>query len=152
MCFPCIPRSATPHAPPLPAVSCELPLDFALDKAPNERLDIDRGFNFADTSSRLEDAIRPPRGNTDVLLANESTRPDGGNGVFLQLHLLLQTQGHVCSVVRETDILHPSDLYPGNLNRRADTQASHGGEHRGQVIGTALTKRELAKTDREIPQ
>ena len=48
--------------------------------------------------------------------------------------------------------MHPSDLDPGDLNRGTDTQASHAGEHRGQVIGTTLTNLELAKADREIRQ
>src|SRR5262249_3114762 len=93
-----------------------------------------------------------PRSNTDVFLPNESTRSDGRNRVFLQLYLLLHAQGDDGGIICEIDLLHPSNLDPGNLDRGADTQASHTGEHCNQVIGATLTNRELAQTDGEIRQ
>ena len=148
-------RHVLPYCLPIFYAACPTPfyiLDFSLDKAPNERFDVKRGFDLADPSSRFEELVRPPWSNTDVFLPNQSTRSDGRNGVLLQLDLLLQTQGHDSSIVRELDLLHPADLDPGDLNRRADTQASHAGEYRGQVIGATLSNLELAKTDREIRQ
>ena len=148
----CLPSLYAAYTIPLTLRAGRSLLQFPLDKSPNEGLDVNRRFDLADTSSGGEEPLRPPGSNTDVFLPNKSTRSNGRNSIVLQLHPLLQTQDHDCIIARERDILHPPDLYPSDLDRCADTQAGHAGEHRSQVIGMTATDLELAKTYREIPQ
>ena len=119
---------------------------------PNKRLDVNRRFNLTETSAGCQESLRSSWSNPDVLFPDQSTCADRSNRIFLQLHLLIQTEGDDGGILGKIDILHTPDPDPGDLHGRTHAETGHRGEHRGQIIPIPLAYLELAETHRELRQ
>jgi hypothetical protein len=70
----------------------------------------------------------------------------------LQLHLVINTEGHDGRILGERNTLHSSDLDPSNLDSGTLTETRHGGEHCDEIVGTPSAYLELPETHGKIRQ
>src|SRR5262249_4287607 len=83
---------------------------------------------------------------------NQSAGANRRNRIFLQLYLLIDTEGHGGGIIGQLDILHTPNLDSGNLHGSTLAETCHGREHREEIIGIPAAYLELAETYRKIRQ
>src|SRR5947209_978313 len=125
---------------------------FAEDVLRQQLLEVHGGLHLADLSAGRNNLIRTARTDPHVLLADQTLGLDRRDRVLLQLDALLHAQGHARLIVVEADRVHPADLDPRDLDRRAGLEPAHGREIHGHLVAPGAQERHAPQLDRKIPQ
>src|SRR6266478_7500541 len=133
----------------LPMISVS---DLSEDVLRQEFLEVHGRLHLADLAAGRDDLVRAARTDPHVLLADQTLGLDRRDRVLLQLDALLHAQDHARLVVVEADRVHPTDLDPRDLDRRAGLEPAHGREIHGHPVAPGAQERHAPQLDRKIPQ
>src|SRR6267143_2698046 len=125
---------------------------LAEDVLRQQLLEVHGRLHLADLSAGRDDLVRAARTDPHVLLADQTLGLDRRDRVLLQLDALLHAQDHARLVVVEADRVHPADLDPCDLDRRAGLEPAHGREIHGYLVAAGAQERHAPQLDRKIPQ
>src|SRR5712664_1073944 len=125
---------------------------LAEDVLRQEFLEVHGRLHLADLAAGRDDLVRAARTDPHVLLADQTLGLDRRDRVLLQLDALLHAQDHARLVVVEADRVHPADLDPCDLDRRAGLEPAHGREIHGHLVAAGAQERHAPQLDRKIPQ
>src|SRR6266436_2726949 len=125
---------------------------LAEDVLRQQLLEVHGRLHLADLAAGRDDLVRAARTDPHVLLADQTLGLDRRDRVLLQLDALLHAQDHARLVVVEADRVHPADLDPCDLDRRAGLEPAHGREIHGHLVAAGAQERHAPQLDRKIPQ
>src|SRR5438128_2990703 len=141
------------NAKPLrPSVAIDVLLDLAENVLGQKLLEVDRRFDLSDPPAGLDDLLRSPRTDTQVLLPDQPLRLDRRDRVVLQLDPRIDPEGYERLIVPQCDGLYAPDLDARDLHRRAGLQPADRRELGGDHVAAPAEERNVSELNRKVAQ